>query len=290
MSTALSVEMADPSDPFGNLAAFSVVRQAHARRARQDDTVRWATSALVVIALSSVSLWVLTRSKPVVPAPPVSPPPAIAIDLAPVPAAAPSPSTDLPPGPQQTPAESVPQPEPPPKVTAPPSPAPNPPVMVPKPKKPRPLKKPILLPSRESKPTPDQVPTAHDITAPPPSQAPAANVSTTPVSGASASSAPLTPATWQGALLARLEKYKRYPAEAQTRHEEGTAMLHFSMDRKGHVLSARISSSSQSATLDEETLALVRRAEPLPSPPDSIAGNTITLTVPIEFYLSQYKN
>ena len=61
-------------------------------------------------------------------------------------------------------------------------------------------------------------------------------------------------------------------------------MLHFAMDRHGHVLSARIQRGSGHTLLDKEALALVRRAEPLPSPPDSVAG---VLTVPIEFYMEQ---
>lgn len=86
-------------------------------------------------------------------------------------------------------------------------------------------------------------------------------------------------------MLARLEKYKRYPAEAMSAHQEGTPNLHFTMDRKGRVLSAHIEKSSGHSLLDSEALALVRRAEPLPSPPDSVAGDSITLTVPIEFYM-----
>ena len=64
-------------------------------------------------------------------------------------------------------------------------------------------------------------------------------------------------------------------------------MLHFAMDRHGHVLSARIQRGSGHTLLDQEALALVRRAEPLPSPPDSVAGDPVVLTVPIEFYMEQ---
>ncbi|MFW7270144.1 energy transducer TonB [Gluconacetobacter sp. Hr-1-5] len=282
--------MADAAPPAGSQPAFSLLRQARARRERHDDTIRWATSAFIVVVLSSAGIWGLIRLKPASPVPVASPPAAIAIDLAPEPVAAPSPSTDTPPGPQQTMAEPAPQPDPPPRITAPPSPAPTPPVPVARPEKPRPLKKQILSPAHERKPVPDKTPPAQETTAPPSSDAPSAPSSATPVSGAASSQASHDPVTWQGELLARLEKYKRYPAESQTRHEEGTAMLHFAMDRKGHVLSARISSSSHYATLDEETLALIHRAEPLPIPPDSIPGNAITLTVPIEFYLNQYRN
>ncbi|WP_025884637.1 energy transducer TonB family protein [Asaia prunellae] len=62
-------------------------------------------------------------------------------------------------------------------------------------------------------------------------------------------------------------------------------MLRFTMDRKGHVLAASLVRPTGYALLDEETLALIRRAEPLPEPPETIPGSTLTLTVPVEFYL-----
>lgn len=43
--------------------------------------------------------------------------------------------------------------------------------------------------------------------------------------------------------------------------------------------------SSGSPELDAETLALVRRAEPLPAPPPEVLGNPLTLTVPVRFSL-----
>ncbi|WP_249199171.1 hypothetical protein [Photobacterium sp. GJ3] len=35
--------------------------------------------------------------------------------------------------------------------------------------------------------------------------------------------------------------------------------------------------------LDNEAQAMVRRAEPLPLPPDSLEGERLTLTVPVSF-------
>ncbi|MBB2202281.1 TonB family protein [Gluconacetobacter tumulisoli] len=175
----------------------------------------------------------------------------------------------------------------PPKVTAPPSPAPNPPVPVPKPEKPRPVKKKTKPAPKQSMKTHDRLPPASETTAPPSSEAPPAPTQAAPAPGSSASQESRDPVSWQGALLARLEEYKRYPAEAQADRQEGTVMLHFAMDRKGHVLSASIEGSSGHGLLDQETLALVRRAEPLPPPPDTVTGDPITLTVPVEFCLNQ---
>ncbi len=58
-------------------------------------------------------------------------------------------------------------------------------------------------------------------------------------------------------------------------------LLRFSMDRHGKVLSANIAQSSGFDTLDQEALALIHRAEPLPPPPDEIHGDPVELTVPL---------
>ena len=73
----------------------------------------------------------------------------------------------------------------------------------------------------------------------------------------------------------------RPPRRRATR--SGTAQLAFSLDRQGKVTATRIVKSSGSAALDQETLELVRRAQPFPAPPAAMAGAQIDLTVPIRF-------
>ena len=43
--------------------------------------------------------------------------------------------------------------------------------------------------------------------------------------------------------------------------------------------------SSGATSLDEEALALLRRAQPFPAPPRELAGDHVDLTVPIRFNL-----
>lgn len=267
--------------------AFADWQCARLRLARRADILRWGVSFFTVLAVSGGCLWwVMRLSAP--PAPVPEPPPAaIAIDMAPEPVATPTPPADVPPGPQQT--RSIPDPAPvePPKITAPPSPALNPPVPVPAPDKRRRIVKkhkpiPVLNPQK-----PDQTPPAEATTAPPSSEAPPAPTQAAPAAGASSSKVSHDPVTWQGALLAQLEKYKRYPADAMADHQEGVPTVTFSMDRKGHVLSVTLAGSSGHPLLDQEALALPQRAQPLPVPPESVAGDPITLTVPVEFYIHQ---
>jgi protein TonB len=88
---------------------------------------------------------------------------------------------------------------------------------------------------------------------------------------------------WQAQLTGWLARYKRYPRVAEEQRQEGTAYLQFTMDRGGHVLAAHISRSSGFALLDEEVLALIQRAQPLPALPAEVPGATVQLVVPIAF-------
>jgi len=94
-------------------------------------------------------------------------------------------------------------------------------------------------------------------------------------------------AAWQGLVLTDLEAHKRYPPEARERGEQGVVYLRFAMDRHGKVLSSGVQRSSGFDDLDEETLELIQRSQPLPPPPSTVAGNTLELVVPIQFRLEQ---
>jgi protein TonB len=105
-----------------------------------------------------------------------------------------------------------------------------------------------------------------------------------PAPGA-ASNNPRAVPNWKSDLVARLERYKRYPPEAQSRGEQGVARIAFSVDRSGGVHGARIVGSSGSRLLDDATLALVQRAAPLPPPPPDLPGRQIAITVPIRYHV-----
>jgi len=103
-----------------------------------------------------------------------------------------------------------------------------------------------------------------------------------PMPGASSRDSNAMP-NWKSQVVARLERYKRYPSEAQSRGEAGVAQLAFSIDRSGGVHNARIVRSSGSGLLDRETLALIERAQPMPPPPPEMAGSQIAVVVPIRY-------
>jgi TonB family protein len=98
-----------------------------------------------------------------------------------------------------------------------------------------------------------------------------------------ARSAPRTIARWESALRAHIERFKRYPPEARARGDQGTARIAFTIDHEGHLVSSRIVQSSGSAMLDQETLDMLVRAQPMPKPPDNILASELSFIVPINF-------
>jgi periplasmic protein TonB len=97
--------------------------------------------------------------------------------------------------------------------------------------------------------------------------------------------APRIAPSWQTELVRRLEQYKRYPSDAQSRGVEGVVMLSFSVDRNGRVLAHEIVRSSGHSELDKEVVSMIERAQPLPPFPPSMPEEKLDLTVPIRFSL-----
>jgi periplasmic protein TonB len=87
--------------------------------------------------------------------------------------------------------------------------------------------------------------------------------------------------TWERSLAMQLERHKRYPSQAGG--EQGVAILSFTVDHQGHLLSSHIVRSSGSAILDAAALAMLSRAEPFPAPPPGIADELLSITVPIRY-------
>jgi periplasmic protein TonB len=92
-------------------------------------------------------------------------------------------------------------------------------------------------------------------------------------------------ASWQTELVRHLQRYKRYPSDAQSRGEEGVVQLSFTVDRGGHVLNREIVQSSGHRELDNEVMSMIERAQPLPPFPATMPQAKLDLTVPIRFSL-----
>ncbi len=88
---------------------------------------------------------------------------------------------------------------------------------------------------------------------------------------------------WTSKISVLLERNKRYPKGARDNRENGVVQVSFSIDRKGRLISSAVRQSSGYGLLDEEALAILRRAQPFPPIPPEVSGERISITVPIRF-------
>jgi len=88
-------------------------------------------------------------------------------------------------------------------------------------------------------------------------------------------------ATWEKELIGHLHQHLRYPADRSQQVAE--SVVNFVLDRRGHVLSARIVKGSGDAAFDEAALAMVRRSDPVPLPPAAVADEGLDFTLPVSF-------
>ncbi len=266
------------------------------------EAARWSLSAILIVMLHAglIALAVLwTRND----APPGESLPTISIDMSPVSASPEPQQADLAPGPQMQEADE-PTPPPPPEdvVKAPPeqiAPTPlqeKPEVQAapeekpePTPPKPEPAKVAPEPPKPQVKPKPveKQVKKPSDRPpAPRTSAAPAAEKrapQAAAMAGAAAAAAALP--SYRQMLAAHLQRFKEYPAAAKSSGVTGTSMLSFTVTRSGGVSGARLSGSSGNAALDAETMAMIRRAQPLPAFLPQMTQSSLSFTVPVRFSL-----
>jgi periplasmic protein TonB len=248
------------------------------------DLLRWGLAGAVILAAHAglIATYMLLRKPEAVSAGAT----VITLELAPAPAAPDVAPMDM--RPEQTMEEAEQQP-PEPQVTQPPVEEPPPPpvakaeVVEPPPAPPEPVKKEVQPEPPKPKPKVEErkKPPAPKTTSGSKAQAKAQSASA-PRVGAGGSSA-ISP-DWKSLLVAHLHRNKRYPSGSQS---QGTAVLSFTMDRGGRVLSRNIARSSGSSDLDAEVLAMIMRAQPLPAFPPSMTQARMTLTVPINFSLGR---
>lgn len=226
---------------------------------------RWSVSLGLVLAVHLLALPLLLARQAAAPPPP---PPPLLVDLAP----------PAPPPPAPTPPKPDVKPEPKPLPT------------------PKPTPKPVVKTEHHPPPKPVALATPQPMqTTPPAPTAPVPEVANAPAEMAPAPPAPAAPApppppassggpdSFEGRLMAALNRVKRYPALARAKHQTGVVWLRIVIDRRGHVLSSQLVKGSAFPSLNDEAVALAQRADPLPSPPDSLTGEQITVNVPVDF-------
>ena len=82
-------------------------------------------------------------------------------------------------------------------------------------------------------------------------------------------------------FASRVESNKEYPYMAMKRNQQGVVTVYATISAGGSLLDSGIAGSSGVSSLDKAALAAVRSSCPF----EHEAGDTITITVPIHFYL-----
>jgi protein TonB len=86
-------------------------------------------------------------------------------------------------------------------------------------------------------------------------------------------------------IAAQVKKYQNYPLIAKRRFWEGTAQVRLIIGADGKVTRIELGKGTGREVLDKEALEMVRRASPLPLPPQELRGRELAVTVPIAFRL-----
>lgn len=89
---------------------------------------------------------------------------------------------------------------------------------------------------------------------------------------------------WQGRVLERLAEFRRYPAGARSRREQGVSHVRLRVNRSGQLLQVRLERGSGHTELDRAALATVRAAVPLPAIPSELPDE-LELLLPVEFFI-----
>jgi protein TonB len=157
---------------------------------------------------------------------------------------------------------------PPEQKVEPPPPKPEPAKIVPDQPKPVPVKP---KPARTEAKKPAAAPKAERQASLTPSSAPA---------GATSAAAL---ASYNQLVATHLQRFKQYPSSAKAAGEQGTSRLSFTLGRSGQVLGSRLAGSSGHPSLDGETLAMVRRAQPFPPMPPELKQASMSFSIPVQF-------
>ncbi|MBF0677261.1 energy transducer TonB [Pseudomonas sp.] len=247
---------------------------------------RWGLSLLLVLGIHvGLALWSLYWQPQAAPLADL-PPPAMMLELAPIPEA---PSPTPPPRPQEPEPEPEPEPElpklaeaPEPEIALPPPPKPKP---KPKPKPPKPKPpEPKPLP-REPEPEPSSTPPVETPPAKPSQQARAPESSSQLSANTQATQGQ---PSWESRLLGHLNRYKRYPNDARRRGQEGVVKVRFVIDARGKVIDHQLVGRSGSPSLDRAALQMIRRAQPLPAPPPELLKNgSLEVVAPFVYSLER---
>ncbi len=152
----------------------------------------------------------------------------------------------------------------------------------PRPPAPRPLPPRPLRPSRQAQPNIQSAVRTTGEVAPTEPTPPPSIIALAPAAPLAAPSRP-NPA-WLAGVGAWLSAHRSYPETARQRGQQGSVLVHFTVERDGHVRDVAIMRGSGSDTLDQAAIALLQDAR-LPPFPADMALPQQSMTLPIQYRL-----
>jgi len=90
---------------------------------------------------------------------------------------------------------------------------------------------------------------------------------------------------WQHDVVKRIAQKQVYPRAALSREIEGSAKVKITIDRTGHITSYDVVKPTGHKELDEDIPKLVKRIDPLPQPPSSLADADLKMTLPLNWVI-----
>lgn len=97
--------------------------------------------------------------------------------------------------------------------------------------------------------------------------------------GGSGTGNSVSPQKWNSQVVAHIRRYMRTIPNVR---RSGVAYVSFTVNSSGAVVSASLARASGEKVIDDAALSLVRRASPVPAPPDSVPASGRSLLIPIE--------
>ncbi|MDD3345780.1 MAG: TonB family protein [Candidatus Omnitrophica bacterium] len=92
---------------------------------------------------------------------------------------------------------------------------------------------------------------------------------------------------YQDMVKQRIEAVRRYPLWARKHGVEGISRVSFKVFPRGEAGAVRLSASSGSKIIDDESISTVRRASPFPPAPGELSGRAVDMEVSIVFSLKE---
>ncbi len=90
---------------------------------------------------------------------------------------------------------------------------------------------------------------------------------------------------WQTKIVKLVAKKQVYPRSAMRKELEGRAKVRVSIDRSGAIVSHEVVTPTGLSVFDKEIPKLIKRIDPLPTPPKSLTEGQLSFVLPLSWVI-----